>query len=365
MTTEDAVNQISLLYSDMQEELTLNIANEFDVNDINGGTIEWYQDEMLRNTTLKNKNTRTIQKFTRERLKLVNELSKGLGSIPRDALSDEITKLLDDYKTSTNNFLNLTNTKALESANNTFLSIINKSYLEVDTGLYSYTNSIRKACRSLADNGIKVQTYASGRTEHIESAVRREVLTTSFQTSRSAQEIYANENDLNVFEVSSHVGARPLCAEDQGKLFGDSDGYIMDLDDNRIKVHAISSSSIGQPAGLFGINCSHMKYYVRDGLFKQSYFPQNEAENKKVYEDKQEQRRLERNVRDERRRVMVADASSDKEEFIRASVRLKEKEATLKTFVNKTKYSQTPRVTTTNFDKSISQKAVWANRKAN
>ena len=76
----------------------------------------------------------------------------------------------------------------------------------------------------------------------------------------------AQELDTNVFQVSEHAGARPLCSQDQGKLFSDSTFKVEDFSGNIIEVENWNNSTYGQPAGLFGYNCRHMKYPYVEGI---------------------------------------------------------------------------------------------------
>ena len=43
---------------------------------------------------------------------------------------------------------------------------------------------------------------------------------------------------VDLIEVSSHAGARPKCAEDQGKIFNrkNKDGFTTDLHGRKIKI---------------------------------------------------------------------------------------------------------------------------------
>ena len=58
--------------------------------------------------------------------------------------------------------------------------------------------------------------------------------------------------------------------------------------------------SYGDPAGLFGCNCRHAFYPYQPGTEK-TYKPYPKKENDKVYELSQQQRKLERNIRQAKR----------------------------------------------------------------
>lgn len=77
----------------------------------------------------------------------------------------------------------------------------------------------------------------------------------------------ARSLDIDVYQVSTHSGARPLCSQDQGQLFSDRGGKIKNLiTEEVLEVRAWSTSTIGEPAGLFGNNCRHIKFPFVEGV---------------------------------------------------------------------------------------------------
>lgn len=77
----------------------------------------------------------------------------------------------------------------------------------------------------------------------------------------------ARSLDIDVYQVSKHSGARPLCSLDQGQLFSDRGGRIQNLiTDEVLEVRAWATSTMGEPAGLFGNNCRHIKFPFVEGV---------------------------------------------------------------------------------------------------
>ena len=273
--------------------------------------------------------------------------------------SKSINRIINKSIKSMDKTLNLVNTKAIESASKDFTKIVNTAFIEVDSGIYSYQNSIRRAIIKLSDKGITGQTYKmkDGRILNysLDAAVRREILTASLQTARDVQDERAKEYGSDLIEVTSHIGARPKCAEDQGEIYSTS---------GKSKKHpSRGSTSEGDADGLFGINCRHQFYPFFEGISEKIYEPEPEEKNAKVYEESQEQRRLERDIRKEKRRLISLDEIGDSEGFQKTSVKLKQKENNLKDFMEDTGRTQTPRTQETGFNRSISQKAVHAAKK--
>jgi hypothetical protein len=93
---------------------------------------------------------------------------------------------------------------------------------------------------------------------------------------------------------------------------------VEDLDGNTVHVYAQSETSYGQPAGLMGINCGHYPMVFIPGISTLYDVPQDEEENKKDYEESQQQRALERKLRYEKRDLEVLKAQGASEDLLKA-----------------------------------------------
>jgi len=161
-----------------------------------------------------------------------------------------------------------------------------------------------------------------------------DIRTTVSNTAHQAQFDRMDDYGMNLVEVSSHAGARPKCAKDQGKIFNRNGGggYTEDLHGKKIRYYAWKDSSYGEPDGLLGINCGHQVYPFTPGIDVQRYFPYDEKENADLYEKTQVQRELERRVRRFKRECMVLDELGDEEGLRKASVTLKQRQQTLQQY---------------------------------
>ena len=163
------------------------------------------------------------------------------------------------------------------------------------------------------------------------------------------------------------MGARPLCAPYQGRIFSrdGSKGITTDGAGGKIYYTPLSETSYGQPAGLFGINCGHVQYPFVPGINFQRYFPYPKEENDKRYQQFQRQRAMERDIRATKRECMMFNETGDKEAFDKASVRLKAQKKKYSDYCKDTGLKQhNDRTQVYGFDRSVSSKAVWAERKA-
>lgn len=238
--------------------------------------------------------------------------------------------------------LNLVNTVMLESTQAAYTStvadiaskiqrtqtILNVSAGETITGVSSYNQAIREAVQKMVKNGITGFVDHGGHRWSPEAYVAMDTLTTMHNTARAAvwerNESYGND----LYQVSSHNGARPLCFPWQGKVISRTDSVreVEDFDGNKVHVYAQSETSYGEPAGLFGINCHHYPIVFIPGVSDIYQPPEDEEENAKDYEESQQQRALERKLREEKRDLEVLKAQGADEETLKAQ-RAKVKQA--------------------------------------
>ena len=269
-------------------------------------------------------------------------------------------------------FKNFTGTTAT-TARMAYSNILDKAYLEVTSGAYSYQEAIRRAVKTLSKQGITKVAYPTGGQDTIETSVRKCVVTGVNQTVGGLQLARAKEMDSDLVEVSAHAGARPSHAEWQGGIYS-----ISGKNPHYGSLYAITG--YGTIEGLCGINCYHSFYPYFEGLSSPS-FERDPARrlgktNDQVYEENQHQRVYERRVRESRRECAtldeaMANAESEddraffKREFDKASVLLKKRESSLHAYCDSIgRRVETDRLTVGGFGRSVSSKAVWANRNA-
>ena len=199
------------------------------------------------------------------------------------ALSQEMKNILNAGYTSTGKlFKNLTKTTA--SAGQTqFVHALDRAWLEVQSGAFDYSTAIRSAVKELSRQGLHAVQYPSGRSDALEVAVRRSVVTGINQTAAQMQLQLADELDSDLVETTAHAGARPSHVVWQGQVFSLS-GKNPKYPDFR------SATGYGTGAGLCGWNCRHSFFpyfedvghaYTSDQL--RSYEDKSISYNGKMY----------------------------------------------------------------------------------
>jgi hypothetical protein len=236
----------------------------------------------------------------------------GLKPLPMNMSPSMLSVLMAGLRKTDGTMRNLTMTTAL-SARNVFIDAADMAYMKVTTGVSSYDQAIREAVKGAAGQGLSTIDYASGKTDQLDVAMRRTVLSGVAKTTGDLTMASAEDLDVDLVQTSAHAGSRPEHEPWQGKIFslsGTSKRYP----------DFVSSTGYGEVDGLCGINCRHTYYPFFEGLSKNAYTAQDRAElaNKTVtldgkevsqYEASQVQRNIERHIRDWKRQAGALEAA--------------------------------------------------------
>lgn len=253
------------------------------------------------------------------------------GVIPPEMAPNQMQAFSAYYRQSADK-LNLVNTVMLESTQsayaatvadvvnkiNTTQSILNIAAGETITGVSSWNTAMHDAVQKMVKTGITGFIDHGGHHWSPEAYVAMDIRTTMFNTARAAVWEQADRYSADLYQVSSHDGARPLCYPWQGKVISRTDysREVEDLDGNKVHVYAQSETTYGEAAGLFGVNCRHYPMTFIPGFSTLKGQPQDEEENALEYEQSQQQRELERKLRYERRDLATLKAQSANAEAI-------------------------------------------------
>ena len=260
-------------------------------------------------------------------------LLMGEGFIPPEVSPSQMQAFTAFYQQSADK-LNLVNTSMLESTKlayqntvsdivmkiNSTQGILNEATGEVLTGVTNINTAIRNSVQRMVENGLTGFIDSAGHHWSPEAYVTMDIRTTLANTGREAVFEQMAEYGDDLYMVSWHDGARPLCYPWQGKVISrdDNSREVKDLDGNTVHVYKQSETSYGEPAGLFGINCKHYPIPFVPGYTQLREPQQNEEQNAKDYEESQKQRELERKYRYEKRDLAVLKAQGASEDEIKA-----------------------------------------------
>lgn len=219
---------------------------------------------------------------------------------PPVSASEDLQKILQaGYEKTSGTFRNLTLTTARTAAHQ-FEQALDRAYMQITLGGMDYNTAIRSTIKQFSAEGVGAIRYPTGRTDTIEVAVRRAVVTGVNQTALRLQDARADEMGADLVEVSAHAGARPSHAQWQGGIYSRS-GKSKKYPD------FVKTTGYGTGAGLGGWNCSHsfrpwfegMSRTYDKALLKEYQAKDYEYNGVRMteYEALQEQRKIERSIR--------------------------------------------------------------------
>lgn len=248
-----------------------------------------------------------------------------------------------------------------------FLDILGKHANAEAIGAEARQQAIRDTIKEFNAKGIPAFVDKKGREWTPEAYVSMTLRATAGNTANEAMFARMEDRGLSLIQISSHSGARPKCAKDQGKIFDRNNGRgtTTDLHGNQIPYYPWRESSYGEPDGILGINCGHHGTPFIPGISTQRFFPtSNMEENDKLYKKMQIQRGIERDIRKQKRLCMLYDEAGDVEAFEEAAVQLKAKEAKMAHYIGQHKdlMRRKDREQVVGFDRKISSRAVAANK---
>lgn len=361
---------LSDLYTGLETDLLANIAEFLTAEQADMPTSQWKIKMLAQLGALDRKNLRTIAMYVKNVpqmlqdtlkagvLSALEDLEPGFRQMVLDGIlqgtdtpvEDTMARALKAYAKQARKSMNMVNTvmryKARDAAhkaiNDTaeladkqeFLNVLNKAAGKTVSGIESRQAAMRQCIKEMTDKGIPAFVDKRGREWSPEAYVNMDIRTTVANTAQQAQFDRMDDYGLTLVEVSSHSGARPKCAKDQGKIFNRSGGggYTTDLHGRKIRYYAWSESSYGEPDGILGINCGHQIYPFTPGVSYQTYFPEPEEENAEAYKKSQQQRELERRVRKSKRECMMLETAGDPEGARQAQQLLKQRQDALRQF---------------------------------
>ena len=338
----DLALPIISIFNVLELELIEEITERFDRYDKMGGSLEW-QSRMLEEMGVLNQ--ALIRAIARETKRTESELTKMLQAAAMANFSEEeirkayeigvigvtyesiqnstvLKRIVQETKIETGKTIKFIETKALESAKQSYMDVINKSYIEVTSGVRSYSDSVNRALKEMAKKGITGATYqreyADGRVAivhySLEGTIRRDMVTAANTLATKVMLTESKEAGYNHVEVSQHLGARIGSGlEDhtnhawwQGKVYrieGSDDEYP----------NLAETTGYGLVDGLSGANCRHRVYMFLPGVSK-PHEPVSAEKNEEVEKANKKLRAMERDIRALRKQYAVVKKIGTQEE---------------------------------------------------
>ena len=366
---------VEAAYLDCIDRLIVNIAKHLGTGKA-FRTAGWETRKLAELGQLTQENARIINEETRrvpeEIRKALDEVSKiALADIERaireaiakgaieEAPADSVQNLLRDLSGQAVDDANLVNTVMLQSSQSAYLQAVNNTVIwenqlldaaaaqktlndaatAVTIGTETRRQALQKAISQMADKGIYGFVDRAGRHWSPEAYMNMDIRTTVHNAAIRSIRVRQEDYGSDIFQVSSHAGARPLCYPYQGKFYswGSGSGTFTDGAGVQHAYAPLDSTSYGQAAGLFGINCGHYPMpQIPNVTFPQDKKIESKAENDRLYQESQEQRALERRIRDAKRKQAAFQAAGLPEAADRQRALVRQRQAAMREFIAKT-----------------------------
>lgn len=222
---------------------------------------------------------------------------------------------------------NLTRTTMVQ-AQSDLLNLLNEVDYRVASGMQSYNSAICEVLDRYAQRGVVID-YPTGARRSLESAIRCCIVTSMNQTAAQVTNQYIVEGGLEYVLVSAHMGARHSKKYPEGiqshdhwqgkvyKIVGSEKGIPNLTEATGYSIDPVTGQGkVVNPLGLHGYNCRH-SHQPWDKSLRNPYVDEDGNpkidihESQDLYEKQQQQRALERNIRQTKRELMMKKAEID------------------------------------------------------
>lgn len=207
--------------------------------------------------------------------------------------------------------------------------------VKVESGAISYGQAIKDAVRELASSGLRVVDYESGHRDHVDVAARRAVMTGVSQLCSKYTEQSAEYLETPYFEVSAHAGARDKPGPSPWSSHKDWQGKVYSIRAGDIYPSIYEVCGLGAVDGLEGANCRHRRNVWVEGVSERTYTDEQlahiddglgctyDGKTYTAYEATQMQRRVERQIRAQKRLVNAYKAAGLTDDDAVANIKLR------------------------------------------
>lgn len=201
-----------------------------------------------------------------------------------------------------------------------YRSAMDFAFSQVFSGAADSETAVRMATAKLAAMGVRVIDYESGTHTGLEAAARRNLMGGLGLLDEQISQRNHDELGCNGWEISAHANSAPDHEPYQGRQYSDAEYKAL-------------NDSLARRIGT--LNCGHVASPIILGVNSPQYTPQElerfRADNEKGityegrhytgYEATQKQRQIERALRVQKQRIVVAEATGDEARLQAAQIR--------------------------------------------
>lgn len=195
------------------------------------------------------------------------------------------------------------------------------AFQKVSLGAQDFNSAVREATANLAKKGIRYIDYESGVHTSLEAAVRRNIMGGLGIMQNHISQQNHDYLGCDGWEISAHHGSAPDHEPYQGKQYPDKEFQRL-------------NGSLVRPIG--ELNCGHAASPIIMGVNDPQYTPEEleamrqeneegvtfEGKHYTLYEASQRQRKIERAIRDQKRKILIDETLADTDKLQYDQIRL-------------------------------------------
>lgn len=221
--------------------------------------------------------------------------------VPPLRQSPRILQVLEDtYRRTNGELRNFTRTTATATQQR-LIQALDKAHIMVMSGATSYATAVREVVNELAEHQAYVR-YPTGHTDTLEVAVLRAVRTGTAQASGNMSVATMEQYGWEIVLTSAHLGARyGDGGQNPGNHFWWQGRFFSRTGKDKRFPPFIESTGYGTGEGLCGWNCRH-SFGPGDGVHN-PWMKYDAQANKEAYDLSQIQRKKEREIRSQTKKV--------------------------------------------------------------
>lgn len=248
----------------------------------------------------------------------------------------QIDAILESYVRQTfrelDNFVNqtlITTNYGEGSVTRMYRRIVEETTGKVLSGLKTTNKAIAETVIEWSRKGIDTAFVdRGGNVWHLERYAETVIRSTVNRTYNDLRMSRMEDYDIDLVLVSALPDPREACSLIQGKV-----ASIKPIAENTSKYPSIYEFGYGEPSGLRGINCRHMFFPFVDGVMENNQPQYSQSEMTHNRELRQKQRYYERQIRQAKRELKLAEIVGD-EETIQAKKKLvRNRQARIREFI--------------------------------
>ena len=242
------------------------------------------------------------------------EASPVAGSLPLESWINGIAEATEKefrfYNLAHTTTVGVVTPSGFKSASEAYIEAIDRVSAQMGAGEMGLKTATRSVLKQFADAGLSTVEYASGRHRSLGSAVEMNLREAVSRVYQGVQKRIGQEYGADGVEVSAHWDCAPDHLDVQGKQYTNEEFEAL-------------QSTLARPIGT--LNCRHITYAIIIGLSPKTYSDTElqamkdasmkttvfDGKEMTKYEASQVQRKLERAIRKQKNRTVIAKAAGD------------------------------------------------------